>query len=137
MNIHTPSQHVLVKQSFAIDITAGAVNGQSVDASGFTRAMAVVAAAPSGTGTSSVVKLQESSDNATFTDVPGATFAAITTAGGSQVLTMNINLSVRKRYLRLVSTGSGASTAGPAFGLIELFNPNQAAVTQDNSAVSV
>ena len=137
MNIHTPSANVLVKSSYITDISASIVNGASVDTHGFTRAMAIAIAAPSGTGTSSTTKLQDSPDGSTFTDVPGAVFSAITTAGGAQTLTMNVNLAVRQRYLRLVQTGAGGSAGGQAVGIIELFNPEQAAVTQDNAAVSV
>jgi hypothetical protein len=137
MNIHSPSQNVLVKSSYITDISASVVNGTSVDTLGFTRAFAITIAAPSGTGTSSTTKLQESSDGTTFVDVAGAVFAVVTTAGGSKTLTMDINLEYRQRYLRLVHTGAGGSAAGQAVGIIELFNPKQAAVTQDNAAVSV
>ena len=137
MNIHTPSNHVLVKSSFAVSISAASVNGAGVDTEGFTRAMAVVNAAPSGSGTTSTTKLQESADNSSFADVAGAVLAAITTAGGAKVETMNVDLSKRQRYLRLVHTGTGGSAAGPAVGLITLFNPQQAAVTQDVADVSV
>ncbi len=137
MNIHSPSQNVLVKTSYIVPITAATVNGTGVDTEGYTRAFAVVVAAPSGSGTTSTTTLQDSPDNTTFTNVTGATFTSITTAGGTGVLTMDINLADRQRYLRLVHTGAGGSAAGEAAGLIELFNPQQAAVVQDHAAISV
>jgi hypothetical protein len=137
MNIHTPSANVLVKSSYITDIAAAVVNGSTIDTLGFTKALAVTIAAPSGTGTSSTTKLQDSPDGTTFTDVAGGGFAAITTAGGEQTLTLNVDLAHRQRYLRLVHTGAGGSASGQAVGIVELFNPKQAAVTQDNAAISV
>jgi hypothetical protein len=99
--------------------------------------MAVFNSAPSGSGTTSDCKLQESDDNSSFTDVAGAAFVQVTTAGGAKIETMSINLTIRKRYLRLVHTGAGGSAAGLAAGEIYLFNPRYAPVTQDVAAVSV
>lgn len=136
-NIHTPADRVLTKHSFSLAITAAAVNGTGVDTRGFEEAKAIYYAAPSGAGTTSDCKLQESDDNSTFADVTGATFTQVTTAGGAKVNTMNINLSKRKRYVRLVHTGAGGSAAGQAYGLFELYNPRNAAVAQDVTPVTV
>lgn len=136
-NIHTPSDHVLSKHSFSLAITAASTNGTGVDTRGFEKAAAIFYAAPSGAGTTSDCKLQESDDNSSFSDVSSATFTQVTTAGGAKMATMNINLSKRKRYLRLVHTGAGGSAAGQAYGLIELYNARNAAVSQDVTPVTV
>jgi hypothetical protein len=136
-NIHTPADSVLVKKSVLAAITAAANNGTGVDCRGFEKAMAVFNSAPSGSGTTSDCKLQESDDNSTFADVSGGSFAQVTTAGGAKIATMNINLSARKRYLRLVHTGAGGSAAGLAAAEIHLFNPRYAPVTQDVTPVTV
>lgn len=136
-NIHRPSEHLLVKASVLTAITATTNNGTGVDTLGYTRALAVFNSAPSGAGTTSDCKLQESADNAAWVDVAGAAFAQVTTAGGTKIETLNVDLSKRLRYLRLVHTGAGASAAGVACGQLHLFNPRLAAPTQDVAAVSV
>lgn len=137
MNIHTPSKQVLVKRTFLTAITAAAVNGTGVDTLGYTRALAIFVSAPTGAGTTSDCKLQDSADNTTFADVASATFAQATTAGGAVAETMSIDLGKRNRYLRLVQTGAGGSAAGQAAGLILLFNPRYAGVTQDVADVLI
>ena len=57
------------------------------------------------------VKLQESSDNSTFTDITDATFTQVTDAASSQKISINTNDV--KRYLRAVGTIGG--TSSPAF----------------------
>ena len=136
-NIHTPSEQVKTAPGFSAAITAATVNGTSVDCQGFETGKAIFNAAPSGGGTTSDCKLQESDDNAAWVDVAGGAFAQATTAGGAKIQVMNIKLSNRKRYLRLVHTGAGGSAAGTAYGLIELYNARYNPVTQINPAVSV
>jgi hypothetical protein len=77
------------------------------------------------------VQEDDQSSGATAVDVTGATFVQVTTAGGKKVQGMNINLSKRKRYLRLVHTGAGGAAAGQAVGLILLFGGRNAAPVQD------
>lgn len=139
-NIHTPASQVLAKHSFSVAITAAVTNGTGVDCRGFRNAMAVYYAAPSGSGTTSDCKVQESSDNGggdAFADVASATFAQNTTAGGAKLQVMNINIAKRERYLRLVHTGAGASAAGQAYGLLLLFNAFYADVSQDQTVITV
>lgn len=137
MNIHTPSKQVLVKHSFILAITAASTNGTGIDCQGYERALAILDSAPSGAGTTSDCKVQDSPDNSTFTDVTNANFAQVTTAGGQKLETMDIDLRKRARYLRLVHTGAGGSAAGQAAGVIILFNPRNAPPTQDVTPVSV
>jgi len=63
-----------------------------------------------GTSPSLTGKIQESADNATWTDVTGATFTAVTASNNVQTITFERT----KRYLRHSRTASGTS---PAFVL--------------------
>ena len=139
MNIHTPSDSVLAKHSFSVPITAASTNGLVIDTQGYEKAFAVFYANPSGGGTTADCKLQDGllSNGSDQADVASAVFAQITTAGGAKLETMNINLSKRKRYMRLVFTGAGGAAAGQAYGTIYLFNPRYAPVAQDNNPVNV
>jgi hypothetical protein len=58
------------------------------------------------TGTSVTVKVQDSPDNVTFTDVTGLTFSAVAGAAkGAQYLSTGTTATLR-RYVRAVSTGT-------------------------------
>ena len=137
MNIHTASEWLKKIFSFCVAITAAATNGASADCLGFENALLTFYAAPSGAGTTADCKLQESSNNADWTDVAGAVFTQVTTAGGAKLYVMDINLSKRQRYLRPVFTGAGGSAAGQAYGEITLLNARNVPVSQANTAVSV
>ena len=136
-NIHTPSEHIKKALVIALAITAATTNSSSVDAQGHETGFAWFYANPSGVGTTSDCKLQESSDNANWVDVENAAFTQVTTAGGAKTFTMNINLAHRMRYLRLVHTGAGGSAAGTASGGIDLLNARYNPVSQLNPAKSV
>jgi hypothetical protein len=133
MNIHTLTDQALAKESFTLAITAAVTQGTVIDKQGYEDAMAIFVSAPSGSGTTSDCKLQEGdlANGSDSADVASATFAQVTTAGGKKIELMNIDLSKRKRYIRLTHTGVGASAAGQAVGIIVLFNPRNAAPTQD------
>jgi hypothetical protein len=64
----------------------------------------------SGTSPSLAGKIQESSDNSTWTDVTNATFSAVTASNSVQT----INFERTKRYLRHSRTVGGTS---PSFAL--------------------
>tara|TARA_S200002703_G_scaffold61508_1_gene53393 strand:- start:25 stop:417 length:393 start_codon:yes stop_codon:yes gene_type:complete len=69
-------------------------------------------AASAGTDPTLDVKLQESSDDSTYTDISGATFTQVTDA--AQALEkISINTNDVERYLRAVGTIGG--TSSPAF----------------------
>ena len=68
-------------------------------------------AASAGTNPTLDVKLQESSDDSTWSDISGATFTQVTDAASSQKISINTNDV--KRYLRAVGTIGG--TSSPAF----------------------
>ncbi len=137
--IRTPSDNVLVKSNFLLAITAASTNGSVLDASGFRSALAVFDTSPTGSGTTSNCKLQEGSlaNGSDMADVSGATFAQATTVGGHVIETMNIDLTKRKRYLRLVHTGAGGSAAGQASGQIHFYVSESVPPTQDMTPVSI
>lgn len=137
--IHTPTDQVLVKSAFNTPITAAANNGATINALGYGRALAIFDSAPSGAGTTSDCKLQEgaASDASDMADVTSGVFVQNTTVAGHVVKTMNIDLSKRKQYLRLVHTGAGGSAAGQAVGTLVLFNGESRPPTQDVTAVSI
>ena len=137
MNIHTPSENIKKIIGFCAAITAAAVNGAAADCLGFENAFAWFYSNPSGAGTTSNCKLQESANNADWVDVENAAFTEVTTAGGAKFYVMDIKLEKRMRYLRLVQTGAGGSAAGQTSGGIDLLNARYNPVSQANTAVSV
>lgn len=96
------------------DATASG-NGSGVDTRGYGEAAVVVSVgAVSGTAPTLDIKLQESDDDVTYADVAGAAFAQMTASDANSVKKGSVDLSQRKRYLRLVRTIAGTS---PSFGL--------------------
>lgn len=63
------------------------------------------------TGTDFTVKIQDSADNSSFTDITGLTFAQTTTAPGIQRIATASNATIR-RYLRAVTVTTGGFTVG-------------------------
>lgn len=59
----------------------------------------------SGTTPTCDVKVQESDDDATYTDITGATFTQVTTTAATEVIFFQTN----KRYVRFVVTLGGTS----------------------------
>ena len=74
-----------------------------------------------GTGPSLAGKIQESSDNSTWTDVSGATFTAVTASSNVQTIVFDRT----KRYLRHHRTVSGTS---PQFALSVLIGEQKKSV---------
>ena len=136
-NVHRLSENVLLKGDFNVAITAAATNGTGIDTQGYRRAAAIFYSVPSGSGTTSDCKLQDSADNSTYADVTSAAFTQATTAGGAEWQFLDIDLAKRNRYVRLVHTGAGASAAGVATGAFLLYEPWNAAPTQDTAAVHI
>lgn len=94
------------------------VTGQSVDLNDADQNCFAVqeVGAVSGTTPTLDTKVQESSDNSTWTDITGATFTQVTASNKSQA----INFKRTKRYTRLVGTIAGTTpsfaVAGQIFG---------------------
>ena len=98
-------------------------NGSAVDlldADGPCFAVQVIGAV-GGTSPSLTGKIQESSDNSTWTDVPGATFTAVTASNNVQTITFERT----KRYVRHHRTVSGTS---PTFILAALIGEQKKTV---------
>lgn len=97
-------------------------NGTSVDLQGYVnpgrRQMKAYldTGAVSGTTPTQDVKIQESADDSTFTDVSGATFAQQTTTGSEA-----IHFRTNKRYVRAVTaiTGGTPSFTSGCYLLVE------------------
>jgi hypothetical protein len=143
-NIHTPSAHVLVKPSLDPESRTADANGLGVDCRGYERALIVahLGAHDRTTGDETIAfKVQESADNSSFSDVAGATTGALgdvtPNATSGNVYLINVDLSKRSRYLRVVADVSGTSPIDLCSATILLFNPREMAVTQDATAVSV
>lgn len=133
MREHNLSKNAVVKDCFATAITAAANNGAVIDTAGFDRVMFIFDSKPSGSGTTSDCKLQDgaASDGSDQADVTGATFTPVTTAGGAKCAALDVKLSKRQRYLRLVHTGAGGSAAGVAAAVGILYRGSKAPVSQD------
>jgi hypothetical protein len=87
------------------DLLTETEEGDAVDllqADGLCFAVQVVGTV-SGTSPSMTGKMQESSDNSTWTDITGAVFTAVTAAVNTQV----INFHRTKRYVRHYATIAG------------------------------
>ena len=102
----------------ACDSRTASANGTGFDLEGSNgaegEAIIILAsdAASAGTSPTLDVKLQESSDDSTYTDISGATFTQVTDA--AQALEkISINTNDVERYLRAVGTIGG--TSSPAF----------------------
>jgi len=93
------------------------VSGTAVDRTGqYSMRLHAMCGAASGSPTaqSHTVKIQESSDNSTFTDVSGA---SVTLDADDESLTLDIDLSGYKQYVRavLVTSFTGGSTPANDF----------------------
>jgi len=88
------------------------VNGSGVDRVGYYSGVVICstgAASGSPSAQSVVFQLEESSDNSTFTAVSGAT---VTIIADDTLGELDVDLSARKRYLRVVCTDATALTGG-------------------------
>jgi len=94
-------------------------NGTGVDARDFVGELAILLSAINVAGTTPTlaVKVQDSADNSSFTDIAGAVFTTVTDAGTKAATLEKITLNVdsARRYLRVVKTVGGTST--PEFSL--------------------
>lgn len=95
------------------------VTGTGVDFSGWDRELYISLSADSasaGTTPTLDVKLQESADDSTYTDISGATFTQVTDTAGTAINpsdsdgTITVNVSDKAKYIRAVGTIGGTST---------------------------
>lgn len=120
----------LLPQSLQVATNKGA----GVDCRGFDEALIVVeAGVVTGSG-SHAFKVQEAAVNsdASFADITDAAFTAITAANDETVYVGRVNLRNRKRYIRVVDTGSTAVMLGSA--MVILLAAREYPVSQVNEA---
>lgn len=93
--------------------TGASRDGAAASATGWTAQLHVTAVDAG----SWVVKLQDSADNSSWSDVSGGAFAAKTAAGAEQIRSAGATTALR-RYVRYVATRTGGTTGdGITFGL--------------------
>ena len=112
--------------------SASTVNGAAIDRLGFDEALVVVNSGTNGTSGTVDIKIQESEDGSTgWADVSGASFAQITESNDNTVYVGRLNLSGRKRYIRVVAV---VGTAACAFGVdVILSSAKELPVSQVNA----
>lgn len=76
--------------------------------------------ASGGAGITSTVKLQNSTDNASWADITGGAFAAAGNVAGIKII--GVDLDKAKRYLRAVDTVAGGNCTG-ALGVVLIAKP--------------
>jgi len=106
--------------SLAPAVRTTTANGTGVDLANFAGATVVVVAGTITDGTHTL-KIQESDDNSTFTDVAAAdqvgTFTALTSSAGGSA-TQEVDYIGTKRYIRAVTTITGSPSTGGAYSII-------------------
>jgi hypothetical protein len=117
----------------AVRVNNATVTCVAADRAGFDYAVIRVTLGATDIGLTAL-KLQESDDNSTFTDVPGTDFSVSplslpTSSNGDTLWEFQIDLRGRKRYLKpLVTVGSGTSGAFVSASA-ELFRAEQTPIT--------
>jgi hypothetical protein len=102
-----------LKQTFSPQTYDQNVDGQPVDlVASDGRAFAVLLLGPFGGGTTLAAKLQESSDQITFVDVPNGAFATFATGSNTHLL----GFTRTRRYVRMRFDISGSADACAAIG---------------------
>src|SRR5260221_3099074 len=99
----------------AAAVNNATVNTPSVDRKGFDYVGYKIVLGATDIGLT-VLKLQESDDNSTFTDIPGLDYSIApptlpTTAQAGKIFAFDVDLKARKRYLKPIIT-VGAGTTG-------------------------
>lgn len=111
-------------------IGAATVDGTGIDTKSFDEALIVLNV---GTTDGTLdVKVQESADNITFTDVAGAAFAQVVPANDNTAYVGRVRVKNFKRYLRLRAVGTGTTSLTSASILLGKFD-GLAPVTQNNA----
>ena len=94
------------------DVVTATSNGTGVDLQDYEGDITLTLDAEAGGASITyAVKVQDSSDNSTFTDVSGAAFTT-TTANTALVETLVVNTDEINRYARVVITVAGGTGAG-------------------------
>ena len=95
---------------FDVVTKTASANGTGIDVSAYTGIGQVILSSAAGTGTTPTldVKLQESSDNSTYTDISGATFTQVTDAAAA-LEGITLDMDAAKQYVRGVGTIGGST----------------------------
>ena len=104
----------------SVNDTNGGLSVDMIDADGRCFVVQTIGAV-GGTSPSQTGKIQESSDNSTWTDIPGAVFAAVTASNNLQTIVFDRT----KRYLRHFRTTTGTT---PSFILSVLIGEQKKTV---------
>jgi len=132
--METIKEAVKAVEAFRPADVAASAGGLTIDRLGFDDALFVLSTgAVDGTSPTLDVKIQESDDGSTWSDVSGATFTQITAA--NQLATLRVNLAIgRKRYLRIYSTIGGTDTPKVATAVLCLLGkPETKPVTNEDA----
>jgi hypothetical protein len=122
--------NLLAAQSLAPAARTATANGTGVDLSGYHTALVLVDAGSWTDGTHAL-KLQESDDNSTFTDVGASDLigsAPTISSSGTASKIYKFGYKGIKRYVRVVTTVSGTTTGAVYSAMVLRGNPRKAAV---------
>jgi hypothetical protein len=114
MQIRDIDKSIAATQSINPAAKTTTANGTGVDLAGFSAAVVLVTVGTRTDGTH-VLKIQESDDNSTWADVAAADQSGSFPADVTSNTPIEVGYTGRKRYLRVVTTISGAST-GAVYG---------------------
>ena len=104
----------LLASSLAAGTYVASGNGAGIDLQGYQGVLKIVLDSGAGGGTTPTldVKIQDSADNSSFTDVVNKAFAQV--GAGASLQSLGIDTRGVKRYIRAALTITGTS---PTFGL--------------------
>jgi hypothetical protein len=114
-------------------VNNAAVTCASTDRNGYEYAVVRVTIGATDCGFTTF-KVQESDDNATWTDVPGTDFSISpltlpTSANGNTLWEWQLDLRARKRYLRPALTAGSGTVGAYVSAVAELFRAEQTPIT--------
>lgn len=115
---YTPATFSKAVSTIANDARTADINGTGVDARGFAQALVIMDLGDLTDAGTLAIKLQESDDNSTFTDITGAAYTVATNADDGLVKLGSVRLHKKGRYLRAVGDGDG--TQSHTYGVILL-----------------
>lgn len=96
---------------FPVAERTATANGTGVDVSAYIGTGKVILHSGAGGGADHTldVKLQDSPDDSTYTDIAGATFTQVDNTAGGSLQAIGINLDSADKYIRAVATIAGTS----------------------------
>lgn len=135
--MQTIHQEILVVNDVGIGPAAvtSTATGTSVDALDYDELLAFIRfGAITGTSVVGTLKLQDSPDNSTWTDVTGAGFTAVSETSDNTFQFARVNAQGLNRYVRLVLTVAGTNPSITCYGGIILGSPRSKPVAGHGSA---